>query len=215
MNKEIIKRRIRAIRRELNKRNIDCLIVTKPANVTYTTGFLGDDSWTVITKGKVYLITDSRYSEQAQGECPDCAIIERTGLMAEAVAKLVKRLKSVRIATVEKSLSLADFGALKKHVKARIKSVANVIETIRGNKDSTEIRTIEAAASISTKALEQTLRHIKPGITESELAGMLDFQIRKLGATNSFETIIAFGPNASRPHHQPGRKKIKKNALSG
>jgi Xaa-Pro aminopeptidase len=211
MNKEIIKRRIRAIRRELNKRNIECFIVTKPANVTYTTGFLGDDSWAAITKGKVYLLTDSRYTEQAQGECPDCTIVERTDLMAEAVGKLEKKLKSVQVVTVEKSLSLADFGALKKHVKARMKSVANVIEAIRGSKDGTEIKTIEAAVSISTKALERTLCRIKPGITESELAGMLDFQIRKLGGTNSFETIVAFGPNASRPHHQPGRKKLKKN----
>jgi len=38
---------------------------------------------------------------------------------------------------------------------------------------------------------------------------MLDFKIRKLGAKNSFPTIVAFGPNASRPHHQPSRKKLK------
>ena len=210
MNKEIIQKRIRAVRRELNKRNIDCLIVTKPANVTYTTGFLGDDSWAAITRGKVYFLTDSRYTEQARVECQDCTIVERTDLMAEAAGKLVKRLKSVQAVTVEKSMSLADFGALKKHVKARIKSVANVIETIRSSKDGTEIKTIEAAASIATQALEQTLCYIKSGITESELAGMLDFQIRKLGATNSFETIVAFGPNASRPHHQPSKKKLKK-----
>ncbi len=209
MNKEIIKKRIRAIRRELNNRNIDCLIVTKPANVTYTTGFLGDDSWAAITKGKVYLLTDSRYTEQAQEECPDCTIVERTGLMAEAVGKLVKRLKSVQAVTVEKSISLAGFGALKKHVKVRVKSIANVIETIRSSKDGMEIKTIEAAASISIQALKKTLRYIKPGVAESELAGMLDFQIRKLCATNSFETIVAFGPNASRPHHQPGGKKLK------
>ena len=209
MDKEIKKKRIRAIRRELNNRNIDCLIVTKPANVTYTTGFLGDDSWAAITRGKVYLLTDSRYTEQARGECPDCIIVERTGLMPEAVGKLVKKLKSVQAVTVEKSLSLAAFGALKKHVKARIKSVADVIETIRSSKDGTEIKTIEAAASISTQVLEKSLGYIKPGVTESELAGMLDFQIRKLGATNSFETIVAFGPNASRPHHQPGKKKLK------
>jgi len=209
MKKDVIKKRIRAIRRELNNRNIDCLIVTKPANVTYTTGFLGDDSWAAITKGNVYLLTDSRYTEQAQGECPDCIIVERTSLMAEAVDKLVKKLKSVQAVTVEKSLSLADFGALKRHVKARMKSVANIIETIRSSKDSMEITTIEAAASIATQAIKQTLRYIKPGVTESELAGMLDFQIRKLGATSSFDTIVAFGPNASRPHHQPSGKKLK------
>jgi Xaa-Pro aminopeptidase len=171
---------------------------------------MGDDSWAAIIKGRVYLLTDSRYTEQAQSECPHCKIIERTDSLAEAVAKLVKKVKSVRTVTVEKSTSLAVFEALKKHVKARLKSVANVIETVRSSKDGSEIRVIKVAASIAAQALEQTLRYIKPGITESELAGMIDFQIRKLGATNSFETIAAFGPNASRPHHQPSKKKLKK-----
>jgi len=209
MNKDVIKKRIKAIRRELNKKKIKCLIVTKPANVTYTTGFMGEDSWAAITKGNVYLLTDSRYTEQAQSECPYCTIIERSKSMSELVAELVKKLKSERTVTVEKSTSLADFEALKKHVKARFRSVANVIETVRSNKDNTEIKTVEAAASIAARALKQTLPHIKPGITESELAGMLDFQIRKLGATNSFPTIVAFGPNASRPHHQPSGRKLK------
>ncbi len=209
MNRDVITKRIRAIRLALNKKKIKCLIVTKPANVTYTTGFMGEDSWAAITRGNVYLLTDSRYTEQAQSECPNCTIMERSNSMSELVAKLVKKLKSVRTVTVEKTTSLADFEALKKHVKARFRSVADVIETVRSSKDNTEIKTIEAAASIAARALKQTLPHIKPGVTESELAGMLDFQIRKLGATNSFPTIVAFGPNASRPHHQPGRRKLK------
>ncbi len=209
MNRDVIKKRIKAIRRELNKRNIDCLIATKPANVTYTTGFLGDDSWAAITKGNVYLLTDSRYTEQAQSECPYCTIIERSDSLSELVSKLVKKLKSVRTVTVEKSTSLADFEALRKHAEARPKSIANVIETVRSSKAVSEITAIKTAARIAAQALKRTLRYIKPGVTESELAGMLDFQIRKLGATNSFPTIIAFGPNASRPHHQPSRKKLK------
>jgi len=210
MSKTIIKDRIKAIRRELNKKQIDCLIVTKPANVTYATGFLGDDSWAVITKGQVYLLTDSRYIEQAQHECASCSIIQRTNSLAKAVARLVKKLKSVRAVTVEKSTSLADFAQLKKTVDARFKSVANIVETVRSSKDDSEIAAIKAAARVAAQALKQTLRHIKPAVTENELAGMLDFQIRKLGARNSFETIVAFGPNASRPHHQPSRRKLRR-----
>ncbi len=210
MDKKVIVNRIKAIRRRLDRKRISCLVLTKPANVTYTTGFLGEDSWAVIAKGRVYLLTDSRYTEQAQQECPSCKIVERTGSMAEALAKLVKRLKSVRTVTVEESTSLADFEQLKKTVKARLKTTANVIEPIRSVKDESELTSIRTAASISNRALRQTLPYIKPGITESELAGMLDFQIRKLGARNSFETIVAFGPNASRPHHQPGNRKLKK-----
>jgi len=210
MNREVIGKRIKAIRRQLSKKKINCLIVTKPANVTYTTGFLGDDSWAVITGRAVYLLTDSRYTEQAQKECVGCGIIQRKDSLAEAVAKLCKKLKSVRMVAVEKSTSVADFEALKKRVKLRLKPTASIIESIRRAKDSSEVAVIKAAASIAARALRQTLRYIKPGVSENELAGMLDFQIRKLGATNSFETIVAFGPNASRPHHQPSRRKLKK-----
>ena len=210
MNRQIIANRIRAIRRRLNKKRIRCLILTKPANVTYATGFLGDDSWAAITGSQVYLLTDSRYTEQAQKECPSCKIIDRTGPMADAVSKLTKKLKSVSTVTVEKSISVSEFEQLNKTVKARLRTAADVIEAVRSVKDQSEIAAIRVAASISSKALEQTLPYIKPGVTESELAGMLDFQIRKLGARNSFETIVAFGPNASRPHHQPGAKKLRK-----
>jgi len=210
MNIDIIHKRIRAIRRELDKKKIRFLIVTKPANVTYMTGFLGEDSWAAIAGGRVYLLTDSRYTEQAQKECPSCKIIDRAGPMADAIAGLVKKLKSVRTVAVEDSVSLVDFEQLKKTVKGRFRTVAGIIETVRSVKDKSEIAKIRSATAISTKALVQTLPYIKPGITESELAGMLDFQIRKLGARNSFETIVAFGPNGSRPHHQPGSKKLKK-----
>jgi Xaa-Pro aminopeptidase len=210
MNKEQLTRRIKAIRRVLNEKKIRCLVITGPANVTYVTGFLGDDSWAVVAGGRVYLLTDSRYTEQARKECPSCKIIDRAGPMAEAVARLVGRLKSVRAVAVEESASLGDFQRLKNTIKVRLKSVPNVIEPVRAVKDSGEIAAIRAAASISAEALRKTVPYIKPGVSESELAGLLDLEIRKLGARNSFETIVAFGPNASRPHHQPGRKKLKK-----
>ena len=195
----------------MDKKKIRFLLVTRPANVTYITGFLGEDSWAAVAKGGVYLLTDSRYTEQAQKECPSCNIIDRAGPMIDAVARLVKKLKSIRAVAVEDSVSMADFELLKKTVKARLRTAAGIIEAIRSVKDQSEIAAIKAAAAISAKALAQTLPHIKPGVTESELAGMLDFQIRKLGARSSFEPIVAFGPNGSRPHHQPGKRKLREN----
>jgi Xaa-Pro aminopeptidase len=131
--------------------------------------------------------------------------------MVQAVAKLVKKLKSAKTVAVEKSISLAAFGALKKNIKGRLKAVANIIEPLRLSKDSSEIAAIRTAAGIAAQALSQSRRYIKQGITENELAGMLNFQIRKLGGRSSFDTIVAFGRNASRPHHQPGSKKLRKN----
>ncbi len=208
--KQQIANRVRALRTELKKKKIGCLIITRPANVSYVTGFLGDDSWAIVAKGRVYLLTDSRYTEQAQKECASCAIIDRAGPMAEAVARLLRKIKSVRRVTVEESTSLGDFEQLRRTVKGRLRTVPSLVESVRSIKDPSEIAAIRTAASISSEALQRTLPYIKPGVSESELAGMLDFQIRKLGGKNSFETIIAFGPNASRPHHQPGARKLKR-----
>jgi Xaa-Pro aminopeptidase len=179
--------------------------------VTYTTGFSGDYSWAVITANAVYLLTDSRYAEQARSQCPYCRIIQRTAPMVQALARLAGRLTSVRALAVENSISLAALDTLKRNQKCRLRAVANIIELQRTRKDKGEIAAIRAAARIAGQALKHTRRYAKPGITENELAGMLDFQIRKLGARTSFETIVAFGPNASRPHHQPGRRRLKKN----
>jgi Xaa-Pro aminopeptidase len=211
MNASDIKRRVKAIGVELKKNGINCLIITKPANVSYTTGFLGEDSWVLIINSRSYLVTDSRYTEQAHNECPICSIIERHEPLAQAAAKIIKKYKSVENISVENSVTLADFGQIKKAVQQKIKTIGGVIENIRSIKDESEIATIKIAGSIAARALAQTLPEIKPGMTESEAAGMLDFQIRRLCATNSFETIVAFGPNASIAHHQPGARKLKKN----
>lgn len=211
MSTEIIKSRIRAISRELKKSEINCLIITKPANVTYTTGFLGEDSWAFLLNGRSFLVTDSRYTEQAQNECPVCAIVERHETLAKTIANIIEKYKSVENIAVENSTSLAEFGLIKKALKTKISPASGVIEKIRMSKDETEIDATKKAALIAAKALANTTPGIKPGMTESEVAGMLDFQIRKLGSTNSFETIVAFGPNASIAHHQPTLRKLKKN----
>lgn len=206
-----MKTRIRSIRRSLSKKKLNCLIITKPANVTYTTGFSGEDSWAAIAPRSVYLVTDSRYTEQAQSECQFCRIIERKGPLAAAVAKVVDRLSIVERVGVEKSTSVAGFSELKKHVKAGVRTAEDIVEQVRISKDVEEVCAMRAAAGIAVRALRQTRRYIRPGRSENELAGRLDFEIRRLGARNCFETIVAFGPNASRAHHQPTGRKLRKN----
>jgi len=209
--KQIFKHRLSRIKRQLHRQRIDVLLVSAPANVTYLTGFLGDDSWALLTPRAVYLLTDSRYTEQANSQCPGCRIIERREPMTKAVAKLLGKYKSVKSIAVENSISIAQLRALKKNVKKRIKPLANVIETFRRAKDEYEVRAIKKASRIASQALSVALRNMKPGITETELAGEIEHQIRKLGAKVSFETIVAFGPNAARPHHSSGKRKLRKN----
>lgn len=210
-NEKTIKQRLGEIRSSLRQKRLDGLIVTKPANVTYTTGFCGDDSWAIIGSRGAWLVTDDRYTEQAKKECAGCRIVERRGTLVRATAKIMAAAKSIRTLGVEDSTSLAVFKGLKKNLAVSVKATGNIIEQVRGCKDSDEVRVIRWAAKIALRALRQSLSRSKAGISENELAGVLDFEVRKLGARNSFETIVAFGANGSRPHHRPGGAKLKTN----
>jgi Xaa-Pro aminopeptidase len=211
MEKNVFKGRIREIRGQLKKKKIGFLVVTQKANISYCTGFLGDDSWAVIAGGGVYLVTDSRYTEQAHKECVGCKIIERKESLAQATAGLAKRLKPVRTVHIEKTSSIAAFEALQKQIKNKVKAIGGIVEAARECKRDEEVKAIRAAGSFAMKALKSALKYAKAGVSENELAGRLDLEIRKLGAVISFDTIVAFGANGSRPHHQPGSKKLKKS----
>jgi Xaa-Pro aminopeptidase len=189
----------------------DCLIVTKPANVTYITGFTGSDSWAIVSPKAIYLITDGRYTEQAADQCQSCRIIERKDTMVKAVAGLLRNRRGIKAAAVEKSTSVAEFEGLKRHLPCRLKAAGGIIESVRRAKDAGEIEAICAAAKIARRAFEGMLGRIRPGLSENEVAGIVDFQIRKFGGKNCFETIVAFGANAARPHHQPTSRKLRTN----
>ena len=54
------------------------------------------------------------------------------------------------------------------------------------------------------------LPEIREGMAETALAAQLEYNMRKLGAQGlAFETIVAFGANASVPHHETGLTTLK------
>lgn len=211
MDSAVIEKRVKKLRSLLRDEKLECLIVTSVANVTYLTGFLGDDSWVVVFQKAIYLITDSRYTEQSQKQCRYCKIIEREKSMPYAAASLLKKYKSVKTVALEGSSSISVWNALKKEIKLKIKPVDGLVESCREIKDSTELLATKKAITVAKNALAKVLKQIKPGIAEAELAAIIDYEIHRSGSTNSFDTIVAFGGNASSPHHQPTNRKLKKN----
>ncbi len=207
----IIKARQSNIIEKMADEDVDALLLTSPENVTYATLFSGDDSWVLVGRKKIWLITDSRYTEQAQGECVGCEIIERKGTICEALAKILAKNKSIKSVGIERGISLLNFNTLESRLSAKLKAVSNIAGNLRQCKDAFEISCIKKAAMIARKVLDTALLHLSVSMTESELAGFIEFEMRKNAVVPAFETIVAFGANASRPHHRPTAKKLKTN----
>ena len=64
MSGHFAKRR-REVVQELKRRELDCLLVTHPANWYYLTGFSGESGILVLTREGTTLITDGRFTAQA------------------------------------------------------------------------------------------------------------------------------------------------------
>ncbi|MEM0156397.1 MAG: Xaa-Pro peptidase family protein [Thermoplasmataceae archaeon] len=90
--------------------------------------------------------------------------------------------------------------------------VSNTIAEARRLKTPEELEKIRKAASIGSEAIQNVWPQLKEGMTESEVAALVAYEMMKLGATEpSFSTIVGFGPNSSIPHYSPGSRKLKKN----
>ncbi len=109
-----------------------------------------------------------------------------------------------------KKIPLKAFDMIKKLTTAKFVDVSDEISRARAIKEKSEIDKIKKSAEIAQKALERTIPFIEPGMTESELAAKLEYEMRRLGAVPSFATICAFGENSSQPHYVTSNRKLKK-----
>jgi len=127
------------------------------------------------------------------------------------VAKIVSRFKSAGALGIENTTPVAVFDKIRKNVKARFKKTGNLVKQFRAIKEPGEVAAIRKASSIADKGLDYALKRLKVGMKESELAGRIEFEMRKSGVLAAFETIVCFGANGSRPHHIPGKRRLRKN----
>ncbi len=75
---------------------------------------------------------------------------------------------------------------------------------LRMHKDQDEIDALRRAVEISEQALQLTLDAVRVGMSEIELAGILEAHMKALGSEElSFKTILHGGGNTALPHSGP------------
>jgi len=211
---------IHAARRERAQARVaaldaDAALITHLPNVLYLTGLASSNAALLIpAAGPNVLATDFRYTLAAERDAPDLELLtERQlvpafGKLAEerGYRRLLFEAQEMTVATHEKlaaaaaGVELAPFG--------------EEIEELRTVKDDAELDLLAAACAISSRALEELLPEIGPGITERQLATVLERRMVDLGAeAPAFETIVASGPNGAIPHHVPGDRPLQSGDL--
>ena len=87
---------------------------------------------------------------------------------------------------------------------AEVVDASAALEELRIIKDAGEVAKLRRAIEISEKALRATLDEARVGMSEIELADILENHMRKMGGEGlSFDTILHAGGNTALPHSGP------------
>ena len=210
---EPFKQRLQTLKQRLRDTKAEALLVTSANDIRYLTGFSGEDSWVVISArgSRPTILSDFRFEEQIQRQAPHATtIIRKQGLAAE-LKKLIDRKHIQKLGLQPGHVTLQVRGALKKQLGAStLVEIDDGLIEQRSVKDPGEIRTIKQALNIQQQAFLDTCAMLKPGMTEIEVAGYLEYRMRSLGAEGtSFPTIVAAEANGALPHYQPANRKLK------
>lgn len=206
--------RIERLMEELKKEKIGGMFLVTDANIRYLTGFTGSDSYVIITGNNKYFITDGRYVEQAEKECPGFKVINWRQIskrISRAIGEIIKDSKVQSLGFEKNHMTFEFYTNLAEEVEElQLIPTKGVVESIRYVKDDEEIQKIKKACEISENALGKTLEFIKPGVTEKEIAAELEYRIKKQGADGvGFDTILISGKRTSLLHGNPSNKKIE------
>jgi Xaa-Pro aminopeptidase len=202
---------------QLTPLKADALLVTFPGNVRYLTGYTGSNGMLLLfASSEARFFTDPRYRIQAAAEVR-CPIKVSTGPLLPDVVALIARKKIRRLGFEKSRLGYEQYEFLKSRLPVRcvLEPCAGLVEAQRMVKSALEIDLIRRSVHANSKAFEQALRLIRPGLTrEADLATEIDYRMRKLGAERpAFETIVASGERTALPHAQPTQRIIGKNEL--
>jgi Xaa-Pro aminopeptidase len=206
-------RRIAALVDGLSAAHLDGLLLTGLSNIRYLTGFSGSSALVVVTARDVLLITDFRYQTQVAAEVGDLAriVIEPASLWTglwQQLAQLTVKVMGFETAHIQhrEFQRLMESGA-----RWQWRPTTDLVETLRERKDEDEVARITAAAGVATRALECTLPQLRVGMSELQVAGVLEKALRDEGSEGfPFPSIVASGPRSALPHARSSPRTLER-----
>lgn len=191
------------------EQNLSAVIINKPENRRYFSGFTGTAGSLLLTQDRSFLLTDFRYIEQALKQTSGFEVIKFSHNCYETMVNLLRKQGLVRIGFESDFVTYQSYRNMTKYIPAE-SLVPVTLDKLRLVKDFSELKLIQQAVKIADDAFTHILSVLKPGITERDVALELEYKMRKLGAEKpAFDTIVASGVRGALPHGVASDKKIE------
>ena len=221
---DVFHARFTALGASLAEKQLDALLVTNLTNVAYLTGLFASAAAAIVSSGGITLIGDGRYAEPLAARARDCEFLTTQLLMTgepydSAIIRTLATFSAARIGFEAAHLTVSRYNFVTAAL-ARTGATATLVETdglieqARSRKDAWEIATLREGAGRLSEVAKCILPKALAGRTEMEVAVDIDAGLRRAGFERSaFDTIVASGPNAARPHARAGDRRIERGDL--
>lgn len=188
-------------------------LITSDVSRRYFSGFKSSAGVVLITKDVSYLIIDSRYFDKARQRVTDCEVILQEDMRRQLLDLLVKH-NITRLSVECAYMTLAEYDSFKEKLYyCELDGsdwLSERISEMRVIKTAEELRLIIKAQRIAEAAFERLLERMRKGMTEKQVAALLNYYMMDCGADDlSFETIAASGINSASPHAVPTDKPLE------
>jgi Xaa-Pro aminopeptidase len=209
--------RIQKCRDGIAELGLDGMLISNPENRRYLSGFSGSAGVLLISGAQAFLVTDFRYWEQARQElaAEEFELFKQGPDLWRSAGDIIGSLGWKKIGFEAESLTYHEYQILENILgDKQFTATTGLVEKLRRTKEPVEIESLARAAEITDTAWRETLKIIKPGVREQEIALEFDYQLRVNGAEGSaFTTIVASGSRAALCHGLASTKPVQKGEL--
>src|SRR5262245_19007305 len=196
---------------------IDALLVARPCNVSYLTGFTGDSSFCLAMPDRAILVSDDRFRTQIETECPDLEahIRGHNRNTYQAAGDVVTNLGLTNVGVEATGVTLEAYEKLKAECRsATLVGQTGLVEKLPEVKDETELAAIRRAIRVAEQGFAALRATMAPTDSEKELADHLDGYVRRAGGDGmAFPTIVGVGDRSALPHCPLSERRVLEAAF--
>jgi Xaa-Pro aminopeptidase len=206
--------RLARLRRRMAAEKLDAVLVEDAINRLYFTGFEASNG-VLCASGShdALLLTDFRYLEDARTSLAfvRCAQLKGGVPRYQPLARLAQQGRWRRVG-YDGSGSPGAIEAMKKALP-EVKewtSCQGVINRLRMVKSPRELVALRRAVQMTDAAFAAVVPQLRPGMTEWAIRVQVRAALDRVSQGESFETIVCAGTNASRCHHHPSLRPLRR-----
>lgn len=211
----MLDKRTSLLRALLIEHQLDAVLITRPANLRYFSGFTGTDGAMIVSGQETIFLTDSRYSTQASKEVFADERHEYV-VQAEGIVAGLDGCGVRKVGYEADNLTCAALERLRNRSGQRIEWIGldRPMLALRGIKDEDEILALERAAHLAAAAFDEITPLLQPGVAEREISLALEFALRRHGGDEkSFDFIVAAGERGALPHGAASDRLLRSGEL--